>query len=85
LEQRLADDGFDIIMERFPKYSGEKTKEGYLKFLENEYFKLIPDHINPDYVSTFPCCGLDTGLMGNLFLEAKNHILQRAIARINMH
>lgn len=78
LEEKLKN-GFDQVLEAFPNYSGAKTKEGYLKFVKKMYVDAIPQSINLDYVSAFNCCALDTNLMGNLFTEAKHHILQRSL------
>lgn len=81
LEKHL-ESGFDSVTARFPKYSGAKTKEGFLKYVQQMYIDCIPQSINLDYVSCLNCCALDTKLMGSLFNEARSHILQRSLSTL---
>lgn len=82
LERNLATQGFDPILKRFPKFQGDKTKSGYLKFIKKMFVDAIPSTINTHYVSVFECCALDSHLMSDLFNEARAHILQRSLSTL---
>lgn len=71
--------GFSSILDQFPEYSGEKTKNGAIEYFRGLFVDSIPDNYNLDFISTFVCCALDTDLMGKLFMEAKGHIVQRSL------
>lgn len=73
LERNLAL-GFDAVLKQFPKYSGEKTKAGYLAFLKKQYFNLIPKSINMENVTHFNMCAIDAALSRKIFEDARQQI-----------
>eukprot|EP01127_Copromyxa_protea_P000430 TRINITY_DN10358_c0_g1_i1.p1 TRINITY_DN10358_c0_g1~~TRINITY_DN10358_c0_g1_i1.p1 ORF type:complete len:364 (-),score=78.92 TRINITY_DN10358_c0_g1_i1:54-1076(-) len=79
LDEKLKT-GFSCVLDQFPNYKGEKTKDGFLDFIRDMFVGSVPDTYNLDFISNFVCCALDTALMGKLFTEAQEHIVRRALA-----
>lgn len=71
--------GFSCVLDQFPDYEGEKTKDAAIDYIRSMFVDAVPEGYNLDFISSFVCCALDTALMGKLFTEAKQHIVRRSL------
>jgi len=57
---------FSTFTKQFPKFKGEKTRDAALKYIEEQFFKVIPQDFPSENIACYHCCALDSELVERL-------------------